>query len=106
MDCGYEQQDTQVGTTHDEAKFHHKFVQGIDLKFPACEKQKKKKKNEKTHAKEKNHTHKTIFTQFENLQFVYVHGVVRISLLSGKNTKCCYSVSVSQKTTTMTTIKP
>ena len=69
-------------------------------------KKKKKKKIEKTHAKENNHTHKTIFTWFDNLQFVYVYGVVRISLLSGKNTKCCYSVSVSQKTTTMTTIKP
>ena len=47
-----------------------------------------KKKKEKTHAKKKNHTHKTIFTWFG--KFAYVYGVARISLLLGKNTKCSY----------------
>ena len=44
--------------------------------------QKKKKKIEKTYAKDNNHTHKTIFMWFGN--FAYVHGVAGISLLSGK----------------------
>ena len=60
MDCGYEQQDTQVGTAHDEAKFHHKFVQGIDLKFPTCEKQKKKKQRKHT-PKKKSHAQDNIY---------------------------------------------
>ena len=38
-------------------------LKGINPKFPTCEKQ----KIEKTHAKENNHTHKTIFMWFGNL---------------------------------------
>ena len=39
-------------------------IEGNFTKIPTCEKQ---KKIEKTHAKESNHTHKTIFTWFGNL---------------------------------------
>ena len=38
-------------------------MKGINSKFQTCEKQ----KIEKTQAKENNHTHKTIFTWFDNL---------------------------------------
>ena len=54
------------------------------------------KKIEKTHAKENNHTHKTIFYMVR--QFAYVHGVARNSLLSGKKYKSAVTVfSLSQK---------
>ena len=43
------------------------------------------KNRENTRQRKNNHTHKTVFTWFSN--FTYVHEVVGISLLSGKNTK-------------------
>ena len=70
------------------------------MKFPTCE---EKKKIEKTHAKEKqSHAQDNIYVV---RQFAYIYEVAGISLLSKKkkNTKCGYSVSVSQKTTTTTT---
>ena len=55
----------------------------------------RKKKIEKTHAKEKqSHAQDNIYVVW---QFTYVHGVAGISLLSGKNTKCGYSVFFSLK---------
>ena len=49
------------------------------------------------HAKEKEQSHAqdNIYVVW---QFVYVHEVAKISLLSGKNTKCGYSFSSHTKT--------
>ena len=53
------------------------------------------KKIEKTHAKEKqSHTQDNIYVI---RQFAYVNGVVGISLLLGKNTKCSSTVFLSLK---------
>ena len=58
-----------------------KVNEGNQAEFPTYEKQ----KIEKTHAKEKqSHTQDSIYVV---RQFAYVHGVVGISLLSGKNTE-------------------
>ena len=69
------------------------YCREFNLKFPTWEKQ----KIEKTHAKEKkkqSHAQENIYVP---RQFAYVHGVAEISLLSGNNTKCGYSSSLSQK---------
>ena len=42
--------------------------------------------------KKNNHTQNSIYVVW---QFAYVYGVAGISLLSGKNTKCGYSVFLS-----------
>ena len=61
-------------------------MQGINPKFPTCEKQ----KIEKTHVKEKqSYAQNNIYVI---RQFAYIHRVARISLLSGKNTKCGYNI--------------
>ena len=55
----------------------------------------REREREKTHAKEKqSHAQNNIYMV---QQFTYIHEIAGISLLSGKNTKCGYSVFLSLK---------
>ena len=68
------------------------FLQGVNPKFPTCERQ----KIEKTYTKEKqSHAQDSVYVV---RQFAYLHGVAGISLLSGKKYKVWqYSISVSRE---------
>ena len=69
-----------------------KIMQGINSNSQPV-RNKKKKKIEKTHAKEKqSHVQDSIYVDW---QFAYVHRVAGISLLSGKSTKHGYSFSLT-----------
>ena len=73
------------------------------IKIPTCEKQ-KKKKIEKTHAKENNHMHKTIFTWFSNLPtLTKLQG---FHYYQGKVQKCDYKIFYSLKKHGNNPIKP
>ena len=94
---------SKVGTLINQ---RYKKSVGNLIKTPTCEKQqpKKKKKIEKTHAKENNHMHKTIFTWFGNLptstelqEFHYYQGKVQ---------KCGYKIFHSNKKHDNNPIKP
>ena len=70
-------------------------IEGNKPEFSTCEKQ----KIEKTHSKENNYMHKTIFTWFDNL--LMFTELLRFYYYQGKrNTRCGYSFSSHTKNTT------
>ena len=65
---------------------------GIQPKFQTCEKQ--KNRENKTSKEKQSHVQDNIYMV---QQFIYVHRVAGISLLSKKITTCSYNVFLSQK---------
>ena len=66
-------------------------VKGIS---PKSQPMRNKKNRENTRQRKQSHAQDNIYVV---RQFTYVHGVARISLLSGKSIKCGYKYSHTQK---------